>query len=116
MIFIDENIQLKGPNTNLDIQNQINNSTEYNNLTQLNNTNNSQGTGSIQYQLNSMLANTGIEINVDYSDYSNFIHFSSAQTRLEKLFIINYPYYNNINITLHFLQELQLIIMFPQVI
>ena len=84
--FIDENIQLKGPNTNLDIQNQINNSTEYNNLTQLNNTNNSQGTGSIQYQLNSMLANTGIEINVDYSDYSNFIHFSSAQTRLENFY------------------------------
>jgi hypothetical protein len=84
--FIDENIQLKGPNTNLDIQNQINNSTEYNNLTQLNNTNNSQGTGSIQYQLNSMLVNTGIEINVDYSDYSNFIHFSSAQTRLENFY------------------------------
>jgi hypothetical protein len=84
--FIDESIQLRGPNTNLSIQDQLNNSTEYNNLNQLNTTNTSQGTGSLQYQLNSMLADTGIEINVDYSDYSNFIHFSSAQTRLENFY------------------------------
>ena len=84
--FIDESIQLRGPNTNLSIQDQINNSTEYNNLNQLNTTNTSQGTGSLQYQLNSMLANTGVEINIDYSDYANFIHFSSAQTRLENFY------------------------------
>ncbi len=28
----------------------------------------------------------GVEVNVDYSDYSNFIHFSSAQTRLENFY------------------------------
>jgi hypothetical protein len=33
-----------------------------------------------------MLADTGVEINVDYSDYANFIHFSSAQTRLENFY------------------------------
>jgi hypothetical protein len=33
-----------------------------------------------------MLAQTGVEINVDYSDYNNFIHFSSAQTRLENFY------------------------------
>jgi len=84
--LIDETIQLKGPNINISIKDQINNSTDYNNLSQLNSTNQSQGSGSLQYQLNSMLAQTGVEINVDYSDYANFIHFSSAQTRLENFY------------------------------
>ena len=83
---LDNNIYLKGPNTNLNIKDQINNSTDYINLSNLYSNNNSQGTGSFQYQLNSLLAETGIEINVDYSDYSNFIHFSSAQTRLENFY------------------------------
>lgn len=84
--FTEENIPLRGPNTNISVQDQIANSTPYSNLSQLNTTNQSQGTGSLQYQLNSMLAQTGIEINVDYSDYANFIHFSSAQTRLENFY------------------------------
>ncbi len=84
--FVDENIPLRGPNTNISVQDQIANSTPYSNLTQLNTTNQSQGTGSLQYQLNSMLAQTGVEINVDYSDYANFIHFSSAQTRVENFY------------------------------
>jgi hypothetical protein len=82
----DEFIYLKGPNTNLNIRDQINNSTNYTNLNNLNNNSKSQGSGSYQYQLNSLLAETGIEINIDYSDYSNFIHFSSAQTRLENFY------------------------------
>ena len=82
----EENIPLRGPNTNISLQDQISNSTSYSNLNQLNTTNQSQGPGSLQYQLNSMLAQTGVEINVDYSDYNNFIHFSSAQTRLENFY------------------------------
>jgi hypothetical protein len=82
----DEFIYLKGPNTNLNVRDQINNSTSYTNLANLNSTSTSQGSGSYQYQLNSLLAETGIEINIDYSDYSNFIHFSSAQTRLENFY------------------------------
>ena len=42
--------------------------------------------GSLKYQLNNILAQTGITVNVDYSDYANFIHFSSAQTRLENFY------------------------------
>ena len=84
--LVDETIKLKGPNLNISIKDQINNSTDYNNLSQLDSTNQSQGSGSLQYQLNSRLAQTGIEINTDYSDYSNFIHFSSAQTRLENFY------------------------------
>lgn len=85
---IDNNIYLKGPNFNLAIQNQINNSTDYTNYQTLSSTTSSlsQGTGSLNYQLNNILAQTGITINVDYSDYANFIHFSSALTRLENFY------------------------------
>jgi hypothetical protein len=82
----DNYIYLKGPNTNLSIQNQVNNSTDYSNLNQLSTTDSIQGSGSLRYQLNSILVNKGIEINVDYSNYSDFIHFSSAQTRLENFY------------------------------
>ena len=82
----DEFIYLKGPNTNIGIQNQINNTTNYSNLSQLSSTDSNQGSGSLRYQLNSLLAKRGIDINIDYSDYSNFIHFSSAQTRLENFY------------------------------
>jgi hypothetical protein len=82
----NEYIYLQGPNLNIGIQDQINNSTDYSNSSQLKSTNSLQGSGSLSYQLNSMLADTGVEINVDYSDYANFIHFSSAQTRLENFY------------------------------
>jgi len=82
----NEYITLKGPNTNLNIKDQTNNSTDYANYSNLSSTNTSQGSGSFQYQLNSLLAEKGLEINIDYSDYSNFIHFSSAQTRLENFY------------------------------
>ena len=70
---------------NLSVSDTINNSTDYTNYTNLTSTTSSyaQGTGSLQYQLNNLLAQKGLSINIDYSDYSNFIHFSSAQTRLE---------------------------------
>ncbi len=84
----DDNVYLKSPNFNLAIQNQINNSTDYANYKTLSSTTSSlsSGTGSLNYQLNNILAQTGITINIDYSDYSNFIHFSSAQTRLENFY------------------------------
>ena len=87
---LDNNVYLKGPNYNLSLSDQINNSTDYINYSNLKNATSSysQGTGSFNYQLNNILAQTGININVDYSEYSNFIHFSSALTRLEN-FIIN---------------------------
>jgi hypothetical protein len=82
----DENIYLKGPNFNLNIKDQINNSTDYVNYSTL--TTSSYGTGSsnLHYQINSILAERGIEINVDYSGYSNFVYFSSALTRLENFY------------------------------
>jgi hypothetical protein len=86
--IIDDSIFISGPNYNLGINDQINNSTNYNNYNGLVATSSSyaQGTGSLKYQLNNILAQTGIAVNVDYSDYANFIHFSSAQTRLENFY------------------------------
>ena len=77
---------ISGPNFNLDIQDQINNSTPYYNLTSLQSNTSLLGSGSLLYQINSILAEKGIEISVDYSDYSDFIHFSSALTRLENFY------------------------------
>jgi hypothetical protein len=82
----DQNIVLKGPNLNLDLQNQINNSTTYTNYTSLSNTTQKQNSGSFYYQLNSLLAEKGISINIDYTDYSQFVNLSSAQTRLENFY------------------------------
>ena len=95
----DNNIYINRPNFNIPATNNINNSTDYINYTTLTTTTSSysQGTGSLQYQLNNLLAQNNIQINIDYSDYSNFIHFSSAQTRLENFYyklqlLENYTY------------------------
>ena len=80
--FQETIIPLRGPNTNLDINNQVNNSTDYQSQSSLK----SSTSSSYQNQLNSFLAERGLEINIDYSDFSNFIFFSSAQTRLENFY------------------------------
>jgi len=83
---IDEFTYLKGPNYNLAFKDQINNSTEYVNYGVLTSSSYATGSTNLEYQINSILAERGIEINVDYSDYSNFIYLSSAQTRLENFY------------------------------
>jgi len=84
--ILDQNIQLKGPNTNISVKDQINNSTPYTTYSSLTSNSSTLGTGSLQYQINSILAEKGLEINIDYSDYSDFVFFSSAQTRLENFY------------------------------
>ena len=82
----DDNITLQGPNLNIDVKDNINNSTEYKSFSDLTSTSTSQGSGSFLYQINNKLKSTGLSINIDYTDYSNFIHFSSAKTRLENFY------------------------------
>ena len=84
--ILDQNIQLKGPNTNITVKDQINNSTPYATYNSLVNNTSLLGSGSLQYQINSILAEKGLEININYSDYSEFIFFSSAKTRLENFY------------------------------
>jgi hypothetical protein len=70
------------PNFNLNLKDQVNNSTlelSYTNLLLTSVTSSAN-------QLNSLLEEKEIDINVDYTNFSNFIHFSSAQTRLENFY------------------------------
>jgi hypothetical protein len=81
-IVITDTINIKGPNFNLDLKDQINNSTialDYTSLTTTTLT-------SSFNQLSSLLEEKEIDINIDYTSFSNFIHFSSVQTRLENFY------------------------------
>ena len=81
-IEISDTVPLKGPNFNLDLKDQVNNSTlslSYADLI-------STSLTSSQNQINSLLEEKEIDINIDYTNFSDFIHFSSAQTRLENFY------------------------------
>jgi hypothetical protein len=67
-----------GPNLNLPVKDQLNNSSEAISLSDLSSPNSQS-----EYQINSYFEDPSISINVDYSDFSNFVNFSSAQNRLE---------------------------------
>ena len=73
---------ISGPNFNLGIKDQLNNSSEYTNYQSYT----SASVTSSQYQLNSLFNTPGIEINIDYTDYSNFVNFSSATERLNNFY------------------------------
>jgi len=92
----DSRIQLRQPNFNLPVFNRLGNSTNYENLTTLKTT---SVTGSVN-QVDSILVEKGVELNIDYSDYNNFVHFSSATTRLANFYYkagLIETYQNDIN-------------------
>ena len=92
----DSRIQLRQPNFNLPVFNKLGNSTNYQNLTTLKTT---SVTGSTD-QVDSLLVEKGVELNIDYSDYGNFVHFSSATTRLANFYYkagLIETYQNDIN-------------------
>lgn len=70
---------LKGPNYNVDINNKTGQSTTYYNY---NNLISSPVTSSFQ-KLASWYQDKAISINLDFSNFSNFVHFSSAEKRVE---------------------------------
>jgi hypothetical protein len=72
------NIQIQGPNLNLAIKNELNNSSENTDLSSYTSPNSQS-----EYQINSYFDDPSININVDYTDFSNFVNFSSARGRLE---------------------------------
>ena len=81
-IVVIDTTPVKGPNFNIDLKDQVNNSTvslDYSSLT-------TTALTSSFNQLSSLLEEREIDINVDYTDFSNFIHFSSAQSRLENFY------------------------------
>ena len=84
---IEDNIidytPIKGPNFNVELQDIINNSTpEYSYNALINTT-----LTSSRREINNILsASKELKINVDYTDYTQFINFSSAETRLENFY------------------------------
>jgi len=72
---------LRGPNFDIELDDVRVNPTSYYNLNKL-----TTSTVSINSQLQSLLgyiSSSNFEINVDYTNYESFIHFSSAQQRLD---------------------------------
>ena len=69
---------LKGPNFNIAVDDQTNNTTDYLDYSTLIST---PVSTSFQ-EISSILDEKGISINVDYTDYNNFVHFSSAKERI----------------------------------
>jgi len=77
-IFFDDRIFLQGPNLNIKLQQVTNNSTEFQNFSTLLNA----PSASLTDQLRSILVERRAELNTDYSNFENFIFFSSAEQRL----------------------------------
>ena len=78
-------IQLKGPNTNLEIQDFVNNSSTYKNKEELLNT---QSTSS-KDELANVLSRNGIHLTPNYSSasFGEFVNFSSAKSRVNNFYI-----------------------------
>ena len=73
---------LKGPNFNINTKDQVNNTTNYIDYSSLLT---NPLTSSIN-QIKSILDEKGIEISIDYTDFTNFVHFSSAEQRLNNFY------------------------------
>jgi len=68
---------IKGPNFNIDINQSISTSTPYLNISNI-------VSGNFSSSLNQLESHTNnININIDYGNFNDFIHFSSAKERLE---------------------------------
>jgi hypothetical protein len=81
--FIPEEVEvitpfLRGPNFDINVIDTHNASTPFLNYNQLFTT---SVTNSFQ-QTSNLLSEKGVDVNVDYTDFNNFVHFSSAKERL----------------------------------
>ena len=87
---------LRSANFNIDVDSNIIGSTPYYNYNQITTITGSENP-TLQKLLNYMSSST-FQINVDYTDYNNFIHFSSAKNRLDafKYKLTNIENYNYI--------------------
>jgi hypothetical protein len=72
--------QLRGPNFAIDISNQNNIATPYQTYSSL--VNSLQNVSSSYQQLLSLITSQSIDINTDYTDFNNFVFFSSAEQRV----------------------------------
>ena len=83
VIFNEPVSYLKSPNFNLDTKDKLATNESYQSLTTLLST---YSTSSLD-QIKSILEEKDVEVNVDYTDFSNFIHFSSAKERVLNFYV-----------------------------
>ena len=83
VIFNEPVSYLKSPNFNLDTKDKLATNESYQSLTTLLST---YSTSSLD-QIKSILEEKDVEVNVDYTDFSNFIHFSSAKERILNFYV-----------------------------
>ena len=88
---------LRGPNFGINVPNQNNVATSYQTYTSLVNGMQSISTSSYQ-QLLSLITSQSIDINTNYTDFTNFVFFSSAEQRLTNFYnkVKSIEDYNNI--------------------
>lgn len=72
---------LKGPNFDIEVNKQISTNTPYLNISNILDTNISSSYNRLQNILKD-----GIQINIDYNNFENFIHFSSIKERLDNFY------------------------------
>ena len=82
IITVTDTTNISGPNFNLNIKDQVNNSSQNLSYSDLTTT---TLTSSLN-QLNSLLEGREIDINIDYTNFTEFTHFSSVKTRLENFY------------------------------
>ena len=75
---------LKGPNFSLPLNNQVHSSVKLTSLQELQNL--TGITTASRRQLGSILNEKGVSINIDYTEASNFIHFSSLEERIKNFY------------------------------
>ena len=81
-LVINDFENLQGPNFAIPIKGEVNNSSQNLSYTDII----FSAPTSSQDQIDSLLSQSAINIDVDYSNFSDFIHFSSAQTRIENFY------------------------------
>ena len=74
--------QLQGPNFEMNLKNVVNTSTTLQNATQLT----TALLTSSYDELQGILGERGIKVNIDYSDFNNFVFFSSAEQRARNFY------------------------------
>ena len=76
--IVSDSIQISGPNFKVSVNDTVSQTTDYYSYDELFAT---SVTSSFQ-QIKSLMDEKGIQINVDYSNFENFVHFSSATERV----------------------------------
>jgi hypothetical protein len=82
VIEFDDSVKLRGPNTSIEVRQRLGEPTPLENYNSLLD----NDLTSSYNQITSLLEEKGIQLSIDYSNFNNFINFSSAKQRLENFY------------------------------